>query len=277
MPIKFLTFIFFTLCICVSAQENWITAPNAYANEAVNQREAGYNACGPACLLDAYQSASQRWHKSLKPFLEKKTEKERITLIIRRHGIRPSLQFRGQLRWKHNSGVNIIDLGAMANEMRSGFFLEKLEAQVLFREEKETHQELVTRVHKKFKKSLKAGFPPIIDIRRVANRRIPRSGTKMWLTVQGHFVVITGFPEKLEKDADSFPVTYHDPWNGRKLKGHIRIPKGTFFATPPINGKGKFYQSPTLVADFPYSRIGIHKVKKGEKHALTLSAAVGAF
>jgi len=271
----------FVLLLCLitalSAKEGWIIAPNHEKQPPVNQRKAGPNACGPACLLDAFYSADQRWHKSLRPYRSLKTDKERIQLVIRRHGLKPSRQFRGQIRWNRNKGVNIADLGAMANEMRRGFSLEKLKFKVLFREEKETHQSLLKRVHQQFSESLEAGFPPIISIRRVANRRLPRSGTRMWMTVQGHFVVITGIPKKLNKDDTFFFVTYHDPWTGRALMGKVRIPKEKFWATPPYQGKGKFYESPTLIADFPSSRIGIKKVKKGEKHALTLAGAVGAF
>jgi len=270
-------FILFGLLAKLSAEEPWLYAPNLENTKAVNQRKAGHNACGPACLLDAYQSAGPRWQKSLRPYVRLKSDKEKIQLLIRRHGLKRSLKFSNQIRWHRNKGVNIADLGAMANEMRRGFSLQKIQHEVFFRKEKEDHQQLLKRVHRSFRKSLKAGFPPIISIRRTANRKLPRGGGRMWLTLQGHFVVITGFPQKLSPDADSFEVSYRDPWTGRDLRGTVRIPKESFWASPTIGQTDKIFENPTLVADFPYSRIGIKKVRKGERHALTLSSGVGAF
>ncbi len=256
---------------------NWISAQNLNLHPAVNQRKAGSNACGPACLLEAYQIASNKWQKSLKPYAALKSNDEKIRLLIRRHGLKRSLKFSDQLRWHKYKGVNIADLGAMANEMRRGFSLAKLDYQVFFRKEKEDHERLLQRIHKTLSKSFKSGFPPIVSIRRVANRKIPRGGGRMWMTLQGHFVVITGLPKKIAQDADSFKVNYRDPWTGKDLTGTIRIPKEQFWAAPSIHSKGKVYKNPTLVADFPSSRIGIRKVRKGERHALTLAGGVGAF
>ncbi len=165
----------------------------------------------------------------------------------------------------------------MANEMRRGFTLPQLKYQQFFRKDKETHHDLMARIHRSFKKSMKAGFPPIISIRRVANRKIPRGGGRMWLTLQGHFVLITGFPKSIGTTDEAMVVSYRDPWTGKDHMGRIRFPKSTFWAAPSIQKDGRVYKNPTLVADFPSSRIGIKKVRKGEQHALTLASGIGAF
>ena len=263
-----------SLLLPAEAQEGWIAAPGA--NNPVDQRDAGPTTCGPAALLDAFQSAHPRWHKSLAPYRKLDSDEKKIREVIRRHGLRPSAVWGGQIRWRRNGGVNLIDLGQMAREMRRGFSTSKLRSQLLFIEKGESRDELLQRTHGLLKKSLQKGFPPVISVKRVVNRYLPKSGNRMWLNVQGHFVTVTGVPNQLTLGADSFRITYHDPWGGRALQGHLRIPQTEFWAKPVNSRNGLIYRSPNLVADFPNSRIGTKRVRRGEKTALTLSGAVGA-
>jgi hypothetical protein len=99
----------------------------------------------------------------------------------------------------------------------------------------------------------------------VAWRAPKGSTTKNWLAVKRHYLVLTGLPAKLPKNATSFLVTYHDPWGGKKYQGTVRIPDARSAGMA------------TLIADFPHTKIGKSLVRKGEASCLSLSSALGLF
>ena len=153
----------------------------------------------------------------------------------------------------------------MANEMRSERWMSTVKQEIFFKTGREDAPDLLKRVHKSLSSSLKKGLPPILRIRRVAWRAPKGSGTKSWLTLKRHYLVLTGLPAKLPRKATSFAVTYHDPWGGKRLQGTVRI------------SDARSAGMATLIADFPKSVIGRSLVSKGEPTNLSLSSAIGLF
>ena len=261
MILKALLFAFFTLPL--QAAPKWLAAPNP-TSAPVNQLRTDGNACGPACLLDAFRAGSKKWQASIAQ-IEGDNDTAKVKKIIYAYGKRGSRLAPKKARWNSRYGVNGIDLADMANELRNQKWMGSVKQQIFFKSGRESDLALLKRVHKRLSSSLKKGLPPIMRVRRVAFRAPKGSTTKSWLAVKRHYLVLTGLPSKLPKNASSFAVTYHDPWGGKSYQGTVQISNAQ---TAGIS---------TVVAVFPNSNIGKSLVKSGEASCLSLSSAIGLF
>jgi hypothetical protein len=234
-------------------------APNLTATPA-NQLVVAGNACGPTALLNAFRYGNKDWQRA-STAITGENDKQQIYTIIREVAMRPSANFKGRPRWSRK-GVNLADLRDIGNELTRGQFLPLIQQEVFFRQSGETSEKLLKRVHQRFEKSLSKGLPPIISLRRYALRN------KQWIVLDAHFVTLSALPKKLEKGAQSFPVTYIDPWGGKIHQGAIAIANQPILADAAEN-------SPCLEAQFPQALVGKKSIKPGEKTALTIAAALG--
>jgi len=261
MALRFVLLLAGTLSL--QAAPDWLSAP-VPASPPVNQLRTDGNACGPACLLDAFRSGSKKWRKSVAK-IEGKTDTDKVKKIIFTHGVRGSRLDPKKRRWNGRYGIGSTDLADIANEMRTERWMGTVKQEIFFKTSRESHSALLKRVHKRLASSLKKGLPPILRVRRVAWRAPKGSKTKSWLAVKRHYLVLTGLPTRLPKNATSFTVTYHDPWGGKKYQGTVRIPDARSAGMA------------TLIADFPHTKIGKSLVRNGEASCLSLSSSIGLF
>jgi len=261
MPLKLIFLLIGALPL--GAQLDWQTAPNL-SSPPINQLRTSGNACGPACLLDAFQSGSEKWQQSA-AVITGKTQRERLIKIIKGQGAKASKVNPKRRRWDQRGGVNAEDLVAMANEMRTRPWMGTVKQNLFFKGSRESDSKLLRRAHRDLKKSLKKGLPPILSIRRVALRQPPGSAVPSWLTLKRHYIVLTGLPKSLDRNATSFPVSYRDPWGGYSYSGTVKT------ATPAESGIA------TLILDFPKSTVGTKLVRQNENSALSFSSAIGLF
>ena len=239
-------------------------APNLTAVPADQLAVAG-NACGPAALLNAFRFGNEAWRRA-SDAIAGANDRERILRIIREIGMRPSKHVPGHPRWSRR-GVSLADLHDMADEMVAGKYLPMFSEEVFFLSPRESPEKLLRRVHQRLEKSLAKGLPPVVSLRRYVLRK-PSGNPPQWTVVDAHFVTLTAIPRKLDKQARSFPVSYIDPWGGKRCQGRIAIPGTTIMADASGN-------SSCLEADFPQSDVGKKRVAKGERTMLTVSAAIG--
>lgn len=226
------------------------------------------NACGPAALLNAFRFGDANWQRAA-AVAHGDTDKARLLSIIRTWGLRPSAHLTGRLRWTRH-GVNVDDLCDMANEMTRGQVLPQVADEIFLLKPGESAPELLRRVHVCLASSLGRGLPPVISLRRVA-RRGEAGKPPLWVVVQGHFVTVIGVPRKLERHATSFPVTYVDPWGGKRGEGRLSLSQWAFLSDPASAAA----ISPCLRADFPQANVGKELLRAGEPSELTLAAAIG--
>ncbi|MEJ6560422.1 MAG: hypothetical protein QNK83_14435 [Akkermansiaceae bacterium] len=255
--------LFLSCTLPLLAQENWRAAPDL-SHKPINQLRTSGNACGPACLLEAFQSGSEKWQQSA-AVITGDTQRARLLKIIKGHGARASKVNPKRRRWDQRGGINAEDLAIIANEMRTRSWMGTAKQELFFKGSRETQAKLLKRAHADLRNSLKKGLPPIMSIRRVALRQPPGSAIPSWLTLKRHYAVLTGLPESLPKNATSFAVSYRDPWGGYSCTGIVRI------ATQPETGIA------TLILDFPKSTMGKDLVRKNENSALSFSSAIGLF
>ncbi|NNC90393.1 MAG: hypothetical protein HKN82_18210 [Akkermansiaceae bacterium] len=228
----------------------------------VNQLRVSGNACGPAALLSAFGFGSERW-QAVAAAVPGRDDRQRIGSVIRLYGAKDSAHLRGRKRWNQRSGVNLLDLTDIANEMAGGRSVPRLDYEVLVQKRRESQAALLRRAHRRLARSLKRGMPPVISLRRLALRSPPGTDQKFWTLVRGHFAVVTAIPARLPRGARSFGFRYADPWGGE-------IHEGRFEARESAN-------CPCLVAIVPRSTIGKRDLNGGESSIVTLAAAIGDF
>ncbi len=230
-----------------------------------NQLVVAGNACGPTALLNAFRFGSPAWQRASNA-IAGDTDKQRISNIIRQRGMLPSSHLVGHSRWSRK-GVNLADLCDIANEMTHGHFLPQVSQEVLFLTPGETQEKLLKRAHQRLNASVAKGLPAIISLRRYAKRGQPGKPPE-WVVIDAHFVTLTALPDKLEKGARSFPISYIDPWGGKLCQGTISLPERAILADSAAG-------SPCLEAAFPQASVGKKSVRSGEPTALTVAAVLG--
>ena len=245
-----------------------VIAPKTDAS-ALNQIPIQRNGCGPASLINAYRFGSPKWNAATTKIVGD-TDKQQFDFMVKYYGRIFSNHVRATMRWDARSGINGLDLTDMANDFqtRRKISLPKLKHTTHFVKKKNGHKELLISTHKHLVKSLQKGFPPLLSIKRFAQR-----GSR-WRQVHGHFVVLYEIPGTLPPDATSFEIKYIDPWGGRIKTGTIKIPEKAFYAVNNAERKPTFRKSPTLTVDFPQSSLGRHLVKKNERSATIFAASI---
>lgn len=251
-------------CGVVHGEPCWLDAPNHKAVP-VDQLLVGANACGPAAMMNSFHTGTEKWRRVFR-VMGGGNDKERMAWIIRHVGMKSSNHLFARPRWS-GRGVGVEDLRDMANELLEKAYLPTLKAEILFLDRGETPERLLQRAHKRMRKSLTAGFPPILSVRRYALRK--DAGKKaQWTVIEGHFVTLTRMPCKLQRGERSFAVDYLDPWRGRHCQGVIGIPKRESM----VDSSGG---AACLEADFPSAMIGKNRVRRGEHTMVAVVAVIG--
>lgn len=240
-------------------------APEVYQAENLdakpfNQLDLAGNACGPAALLNSFRFGKPAWRK-LSEEPPGPGDRERIRAIARGPAMRESASLPGRARWSRK-GINLSDLRDVANELGAEKGLPYLSEETLFLKSGEDPGSLLLRVHSRLTRSLAAGFPPILSIRRF----VKRDGK--WIALQGHFVTVVSIPGGIASGETSFPVKYIDPWGANFREANIGISQRGFMTEDP----GK---SPNLEAVFPSALVGKRLVRSGEETFLAVSAVLG--
>lgn len=239
------------------ADERW--APHAAAGP-VDQLEVAGNACGPAALLASFRCGSEKWHATPER-IPGASDKSKLLYIIRAHGLQPSASLRNRKRWS-GDGINVEDLSEIAGELAAIGGLPAPRTRSFLRKGRESPAGQLDRLHDRLRDSLKAGFPPVLSLRRY----VLRGGD--WIAIEGHFVTIVMVPEKLPRKSESFKFTYFDPWGGRKCRGTFQLP-----SVPVLADEDQ--RSPFLEARVPEARIGRAQVKNGEKTVVVPTVMIG--
>jgi hypothetical protein len=231
----------------------------------VNQLTVAGNACGPAALLNSFRFGNADWQRASNS-ITGKNDRERVLTVIREIGMRPSASFPGRARWSRR-GVNVEDLRDMANEMTADHWLPRVGDDLCYLKPRETPAKLLRRVHSRMRTSLVKGLPPVMSIRRHVLREQSGHGFQ-WISIDAHFITLISVPDRLEKNALSFPVRYIDPWGGRFCEGEIRIPSQPVL--PDASGRPS-----CLEAVFVHSSVGAKLVRRGESTVIAPAAIIG--
>ncbi len=225
-----------------------------------NQLVVSGNACGPAALVNSFRFADERW-QAAKLAIDGETDRGRIFTIIRRHGMRPSPHLGDRPRWSR-SGVSVIDLADMANEINATTGLPAVRHEVLVTRTGESPARQLARTQRRIHASLANGFPPILSIRRFALRENDRD-TREWIAIDSHFVTITHAPRRIPRRSKEFTIRYIDPWGAQRDEGRIHVSDALLTAVPFPEAR------------FPEANVGRDRLQSGEETILVASAVIG--
>ncbi|MDP0489864.1 MAG: hypothetical protein Q7Q71_02290 [Verrucomicrobiota bacterium JB023] len=223
----------------------------------VNQENGPGNSCGPASLLNAFGSGSQRW-QGVYQRVPGTIDQGRLNSVIKIWALRDSLHLPGRKRWQDRRGISLNDLTDIANEMASLERTPALKSELLFTTSSRPREKTLRHAHKRMAKSLKNGLPPILSVRRF----VYRDG--QWQGIQGHFVTLIALPARLPRGATSLPLRYLDPVGGRVLDAQLILTD-----TSP--------SAPCLILRAPGTSAGKHLVRGNEPSHLGLAAILGCY
>jgi hypothetical protein len=247
-----------SLTLTVAGQALDLTVPNP-GFSFIDQSKGAGNACGPASLLNSFGSGGAQYRTVYKR-VPGTSDRARIASVIKSWGLKPSLKFPDRKRWQNRRGINFADLREMSREMAAlQWNASKPEGELFFLQHNSRDQKLLQSAHQRLAKSLRAGFPPILSVRRFTFRQ------GYWQSVHGHFVTLTAMPSKLPRKGRSFPIRLLDPIGAKERTATITLPKKESAAFP------------CFILKAPGNKIGTRDVKNGEANHLALAGAIGVW
>lgn len=227
-------------------QQGPVIAPKSTA-KAINQIPIEKNGCGPASLINAYRFGSPRWNAATDK-IEGKTDKEKFEFMVKYYGRIFSSYARATQRWDDRSGINSLDLTDMANDFqtRRKLRLPKLRHTTHFVKDKENHQKLLISTHKHLRKSLQSGFPPLISIKRFAQRGSRWRPTDTSSSSMRYQARLHQAPHHSRSDTSTRGVAASN-------KAQLRFPKKHFLqsTTQPRNQASKNHPPSPLIFHSP--------------------------
>ena len=184
--------------------------------------------CGYASILNALRFGSLA-DEHVFNLLPGKSDQERIKYLISKYGSKPSKEFKNNQR-QGNSGIGCEDLCEVYKEMRIAHSLPQMGGVYVDRQNGESPQEQLERIHRLFAQSLIQGEPPIIFlcsevmewrptfydiIRKTVDQKDHMDNAAFWHLLTGHTVTVVGIPKTQNADG-SFAINYLNPATGRK-------------------------------------------------------------
>jgi hypothetical protein len=192
-----------------------------YADEApkiVSQKRIGEMACGPCSLLNALKFGGKAERAAVEE-IEGDDDDERVKAIIEEYGRGPSDIYPDRPRYRDKGGMADLELLGMVNDFLSDAELPPVVGGPLDRTKEEAPGVHLRQVHRKLRRSLDAGFPPIVILRSfiIKSKEKPKKGEDafVWWGQSGHWMTVVDLPEELEEGDLSFVMRVVDPWTGR--------------------------------------------------------------
>jgi hypothetical protein len=167
----------------------------------VSQSALGERACSPSALFHALVNGSQEL-RDIAESLPGKTPEERIRSLMNTESGKPSILYgKGRRRYSDQHGETCVDLLETANELLTGRGLSKASGKLLDRTKGEPLSKHLSRIRGYLTDSLRAGFPPIVEVRAMAARKSETGYT--WTDICAHtFTVLEMQPQSTASVTD---------------------------------------------------------------------------
>jgi hypothetical protein len=191
------------LVLSQCAPSSPVYAPQREAAVADQLSLAG-NACGPTAVLNALRHGSVA-HQAAARAIPGDTDAKQLRDIVLHQGAKGSRHIPQRRRWSRR-GINAADLADVTNELLKGHQAPSVR---LWIPQSSDH---AGRIYSRIARSLRAGFPPVVGLRRYAGYQV----------IDSHFITVLGISPHPDGDKTSFAFDYIDPMGGRKLRGIVR-------------------------------------------------------
>lgn len=206
MKHRWIFLLFSALALSQCAPTSPAYAPQMEAAVADQLSLAG-NVCGPTAVLNALRHGSAS-HQAAARAIPGDTDAKQLRDIVLHQGAKGSRHIPQRRRWSRR-GINAADLADVTNELLAGHQAPLVR---LWIPQSSDH---AGRFYRRIARSLRAGFPPVIGLRRYAGYQV----------IDSHFITVLGIAPNPEGDETSFMLDYLDPMGGRRLRGVVRCEK----------------------------------------------------
>jgi hypothetical protein len=253
----------------------------------VSQKLIGSLACGACSLYNMLASGRPELRK-IAASLPGATPEERVRHILNKYGEGPSSVYPNRARYSAKTGgIAAEDMHGLANDCLKDFGLKPLSSDYLERKDGETPTQHFRRVHALLLNSVRAGVPPIINVRAyVAN---PKGDSFQWDGLFGHSVVLVDIDSELRDSDKGFRFRYADSDTGQEKgtveSGYASLEEFRPFSAPrsfsvsPADNQEKWEWksgSPFLVVTAPSLSLGTQNEANYKRTLITLRHAVYA-
>jgi len=174
-------------------------------------------ACGPCALLNSLNFGGKD-ERAAAAAIEAEGDIAKVKQIIEDYGRGPSDVYPDRPRYRDKGGMSDLEMLGMVNDFFSDAELGEVEGASLDRLQVLKPGEHLREVHARLRRSLEAGFPPLVIIRSFIVKPVekPKKGADpfQWWGKTGHWLAVIDLPKKLEPGALSFTMKVADSWTG---------------------------------------------------------------
>lgn len=201
----------------------------------VAQKELGENACGPCAFYNGLVLGDASLAEVARR-LPGADAPEKIRGLIGTYGRRPSEEYGGKKpRYTEDAGMSWRDLLGLANDVYADHGLPPARGSYLDRSKGEATVDHVLRIHGLLRRSLDAGFPPLVSFRSFEARR--QGEEFLWHGLFGHWVTVVEVPSSLPQNEKGFRFGYADPYTGRVEYGYVHVDEARNFTSARGNAE----------------------------------------
>jgi hypothetical protein len=187
-----------------------------------------------------------------------------VKAVIEEYGRKPSDVYPDRPRYREKGGMSDLELLGMVKEVLAEAKLATVEGTALDRTKAEAAGIHLRKVHTLLRRSLDAGFPPIVILRSFVVKPIEKAKKGIdpfeWWGVSGHWVSVLDVPRELEPGALSFVMRVADSWTGTTQQCFIHEEQFRNFTA--AKGDDRTWTWPTvpqpyLIATMPVIPLGV--------------------
>jgi len=191
--------------------------------QVVKQSDVGKNSCGPCAIVNSFEASG---NKRLLKGLKGKTSIAKAQSFIDSFGGMDSGVY-GKLKtaFAEVHGSTDTDLQMMLNAYLKKQRHPPMEGCYLLREQDQGVEDFVTNAQKLIKRSMDAGFHPLLSIRAVAAEYDDEKKKNVWNSKGGHWIAIHDVSD-VSRDGLGFMLHFSDSISGKRLCGYVHLDKG---------------------------------------------------
>lgn len=242
------------------AQTNsFLFSPSVSTGEVISQTDIGDCACGPCAVFNAFQFGDPALN-NLAAALPGDAPADKIRALIQQYGGKPSVVTRSQPRYLAQGGMWEDDLVPFINDCLKAGGASPVRGDRLALQGNETADDCLRRLYSELNHSLRAGFPPVINLQAYTEHKT--FFHHYWKWMDGHFVTVIAVQNTLPRDASKFYMWVADSESGRILQVFVYADQNrqsALLAGSPAQRSGK---APVQMArDHPWLTIQSPKLE----------------
>lgn len=191
-------------------------AVDGAAAQIAGQADIGKNACGPCAVINSLLASG---NAELLNQLGEVDPEERTRNFIRDYGSVASETYDdGRTVYSDEAGSTDHDLQLMLNEFLKEQGQDQVTGRYTLRNEGETVEDYVIRIHRQLNASIESGFHPLMSVRALAAEFVEEQGRFLWNSKGGHWVTVHELGE-ISSDGLGFSIEFSDSLSAKRLTG----------------------------------------------------------